>query len=137
MNISCLSQIGIMQRVYMNTNGHICIHGKFLFYRKLPNESGCYIMRYKSISNVDAPQATSTFDQIEYLHALFSLGKQRSMKCIVTWKDCIPSISIRSRDRYFFNAIYGIIRVITPLRNHEKYISCLYVTMNLHRNKNI
>ena len=79
--------------VYMNTNGHICIHGKFLFYRKLPNESGCYIMHYKSTSNVDAPQATSTFDQIEYLHALFSLGKQRGMKCIETWKDCIPSFN--------------------------------------------
>ena len=78
---------------YMNTNGHICINGKLLFYMKLPNESGCYIMHYKSISNVDAPQATSTFDQIEYLHALFSLGKQRSMKCIVTWKDCIPSFN--------------------------------------------
>ena len=79
--------------VYMNTNGHICINGKFLLYKKLPYESGCYIMHYKSISNVDAPQATSTFDQIEYLHALFSLGKQRSMKCIVTWKDCIPSFN--------------------------------------------
>ena len=50
-------------------------------------------MHYKSISNVDAPQATSTFDQIEYRHALFNLGKQRSMKCIVTWKDCIPSFN--------------------------------------------